>query len=322
MPVTFSDVAQAAHRLQGVAHRTPVLTSRTLDAQLGARVFCKAENLQRTGAFKFRGAYNALAQLDADARERGVLAWSSGNHAQAMALAGQLLGIRTTIVMPQDAPSVKLAATRRYGAEVVLYDKHAITREALGTELAHQHGFTIIPPYDHPYVIAGQGTAAFELAEDVADLDVLVVCCGGGGLLSGSALVAKAQAHACRVIGVEPALADDATRTFYSGTLQSVHNPETIADGARTPSLGTHTMPLVMGLVDDMVTVDDAALVRTMRFVWERMKVIIEPTGALALAALLEGKIDAAGQRVGALISGGNVDLMAAFALFRADQNT
>lgn len=321
MAVTFSDVAEASKRLEGVAHRTPVLTSRTLDAQLDARVFCKAENLQRTGAFKFRGAYNALAQLDTAARERGVLAWSSGNHAQAVALAGHLLGIRTTIVMPQDAPSVKLAATRGYGAEVVLYDKHVITREALGTQLAEEHGFTIIPPYDHPHVIAGQGTAAFELVEDVTPLDVLVVCCGGGGLLSGSALVAKAQPHACRVIGVEPALADDATRTFYSGTLQSVHNPETIADGARTPSLGTHTMPLVMDLVDEMVTVDDVALVRTMRFVWERMKVIIEPTGALALAALLEGKVDVKGQRVGALISGGNVDLLAALSLFKATEN-
>ncbi|GAB5518266.1 MAG: threo-3-hydroxy-L-aspartate ammonia-lyase [Rhodothermales bacterium] len=316
MPVTFTDVNEAAARLAGVAHRTQVLTSRTLNARTGASIYCKAENFQRTGAFKFRGAYNALSQLDADARASGVLAWSSGNHAQAMALAGQLLGIPTTIVMPQDAPAIKLAATRGYGADVVLYDKHEITRETLGTQLAEERCLTIIPPYDHPHVIAGQGTAALELFDDVADLDVLVVCCGGGGLLSGSALVAKARAPHCHVVGVEPALADDATRSFYSGTLQTVHNPDTIADGARTPSLGTYTFPLVTTLVDQMVTVSDDALVRTMRFVWERMKVIIEPTGALALAALLEGTIDTQGQRVGAVISGGNVDLEFALQFF------
>lgn len=318
LPVSYADVEAAAERLEGVANRTPVMTSRTVDAQTQASVFFKCENFQRVGAFKFRGAYNALSQLSEEDKKRGVLAWSSGNHAQAMALAGTLLGIPTTIVMPEDAPAVKLAATAGYGAEIVRYNREEIQREVLGRRIAAERGLSIIPPYDHPHIVAGQGTAAKELLDDVGELDVLLVCCGGGGLLSGSALSAKALSPQCRVIGVEPENGDDATRSFHSGALQTVHNPDTIADGARTPSMGEVTFPLVMHYVDDMVTVSDDALLRTMYFVWERMKLVIEPTGALAAAALLEGIVQAPGQRVGVLISGGNVDLLDAGRMFAA----
>lgn len=310
LPVSYADIEAAASRLAGIANRTPVFTSRTYDARTAASAFFKCENFQRIGAFKFRGAYNALSQLSETEKKRGVLTWSSGNHAQAVALSGQLLDIPTTIVMPQDAPSVKLAATEGYGAEIIRYDRSIIQREVLGRRIAEERGLPIIPPYDHPHIVAGQGTAAKELFEEIGMLDILIVCCGGGGLLSGSAIAAKAVAPNCRVIGVEPEAGDDATRSFHSGTLQSVHNPDTIADGARTPSLGTVTFPLVMHYVDDMVTVSDAALLRTMYFVWERMKIVIEPTGALAAAALLEGIVKAPGKRVGVLISGGNVDLL------------
>jgi threonine dehydratase len=309
-------VLAAATRLAGVAHRTPVLTSRTLDARTGARVFVKPENFQRAGAFKFRGAYNALSQLPPDERRRGVLTWSSGNHAQAVALAGRLLDVPTTIVMPDDAPRVKLEATAGYGGHIVTYDRHTAVREDVGRRLAAEQGLTIVPPYDHADVIAGQGTAALELFEDAGPLDVLLVCCGGGGLLSGSALAARARCPACRVVGVEPAAGDDATRSFKTRTLHTVHNPPTIADGARTPSLGTLTFPLVLANVSDMVTVEDTALLRAMFFLWERMKIVVEPTGALAAAALLEGAVPASGQRVGVLVSGGNVDLRQAAAWF------
>jgi threonine dehydratase len=313
---TPDDVLAAATRLAGVAHRTPVLTSRTLDARTGARVFVKPENFQRAGAFKFRGAYNALSQLPPDERRRGVLTWSSGNHAQAVALAGRLLDVPTTIVMPDDAPRVKLEATAGYGGHIVTYDRHTAVREDVGRRLAAEQGLTIVPPYDHADVIAGQGTAALELFEDAGPLDVLLVCCGGGGLLSGSALAARARCPACRVVGVEPAAGDDATRSFKTRTLHTVHNPPTIADGARTPSLGTLTFPLVLANVSDMVTVEDTALLRAMFFLWERMKIVVEPTGALAAAALLEGAVPASGQRVGVLVSGGNVDLRQAAAWF------
>jgi threo-3-hydroxy-L-aspartate ammonia-lyase len=306
---TFDDVQAAAARLAGIAHRTPVMTSRTVDRQTGASVFFKCENLQRAGAFKFRGAYNALVCLDEAARRRGVLAYSSGNHAQAIALAGELLDVPRTIVMPTDAPRVKLAATAAYGAEIVLYDRTREQREAIGTRLAAARGLTVVPPYDHPDVIAGQGTAALELLDDAGPLDLLLVCCGGGGLLSGSALAVRACCPACRVVGVEPALADDAARSFHTKTLQTVDNPQTIADGARTPSLGALTFPLVLDLVDDMVTVDDATLLRAMFFLWERLKIVVEPTGALAAAALLHGAVEARGLRVGVIVSGGNVDL-------------
>jgi threonine dehydratase len=317
LPVTYADVAAAAERLRGVAHRTPVLTARSLDAATGATVFLKAEHLQRTGAFKFRGGYHALHQLSREEKARGVVTYSSGNHAQAVALAGRLLGIPRTIVMPHDAPAVKLAATRGYGAEVVTYDPAEVTREALGAELAAERGLTLIPPYDHPHVVAGQGTAGDELFAQVDGLDLLLVCCGGGGLLSGCALAARHHAPGCRVVGVEPAAADDATRSFHTGTLHTVRRPDTIADGARTPFLGDVTFPLVRALVDDMVTVSDDDLVAAMRFVWTRMKQVVEPTGVLALAGLMSGAVEAAGQRVGVIVSGGNVDVARAARLMR-----
>jgi threo-3-hydroxy-L-aspartate ammonia-lyase len=307
---TFADVDAAARQIAGVAHRTPVLTSRSIDAETGASFFFKCENLQRAGAFKFRGAYNALSRLPADERRRGVVTFSSGNHAQAVALAGRILDIPRVIVMPSDAPEVKRAATAAYGGEVVLYDRDREDREAIGRRLAHDRGLTLVPPYDHPHIIAGQGTAARELIEDTGPLDFLFVPCGGGGLLSGSALAARAMSPGCRVVGVEPAAGDDATRSFRSRTLQTVHNPKTVADGARTPSLGTLTFALVLRDVDDMTTVDDATLLRAMFHLWERLKVVVEPTGALgAAAALLGGAAPVRGTRVGVILSGGNVDL-------------
>jgi threo-3-hydroxy-L-aspartate ammonia-lyase len=307
-----TDVLAAADRVAGVVHRTPVMTSRQLDRLARASVHLKCENFQRTGAFKFRGAYNALAQFDPADRRRGVLTYSSGNHAQAVALAARLTGTHATIVMPQNAPSVKLEATAGYGAEIIRYDPAKTTREELAAEIGRDRDMPILPPYDHIDIIAGQGTAGLELIQSVPDLDLLVVCCGGGGLLSGCALAAKGINPRIRVVGVEPEAGDDATRSFHTGILQRVSNPDTIADGARTPYLGTITFPLVLRLVDDMVTVSDAALVRAMRFAWERMKLVIEPTGALGLAAVMEGAIDVRDARVGVIISGGNVDLRAA----------
>jgi len=308
--VSFAQVQTAAARLKERAHRTPVVTSRTVDTLTRAHVFFKCEVFQRSGSFKFRGAYNALSQLSEEERGRGVLAYSSGNHAQAVALAGSLLGIPVTVVMPQDAPAVKLAGAQQYGADIVTYDRATTIREELGRELAQARGLSIIPPYDHPHVVAGQGTAALELFEEVGALDVLLVPCGGGGLLSGSALSARQLAPTCRVIGVEPERADDATRSFRTRTLQTVHNPDTIADGARTPSLGTITFPLVLNHVDDMVTVTEHAIVDAMLFLWQRLKIVVEPTGALTMAALLDERVRVSGLRVGAIVSGGNVDLM------------
>ena len=315
--VTYDDVARAAGRIAGVAHRTPVATSRTLDERLGARLFLKCENVQRAGAFKFRGAYNAIARLAPEERSRGVLTYSSGNHAQAIALASRLLGARATIVMPGNAPAAKRRATEGYGARVVEYDPATQKREEVAEGLRAQGDPVLVPPYDHADVIAGQGTAAKELFEDAGAMDVLLVCCGGGGLLSGSALAARALSPGCRVIGVEPAAGDDATRSFRTGVLHTVTNPATIADGARTPSLGSLTFPLVRANVDDMATVSDEDLVRAMRFVWERMKLVVEPTGVLGLAAALGGRVDVAGKRVGVVLSGGNVDLAYALDLFR-----
>ncbi len=306
---TFADVESAAQQIAGAAHRTPVVTSRAVNARTGAEVFFKCENLQRAGAFKFRGAYNALSRLTPTQRRAGVVTFSSGNHAQAIALAGQILGIPRVIVMPDDAPAVKRAATEGYGGEVVGYDRATHDREEIGRDLSQKRGLTIIPPYDHPHIIAGQGTAARELFEEVGPLDVLMTPCGGGGLLSGSALSARAMSPGCRVIGVEPAAGDDATRSFRTKTLQRVHNPQTVADGARTPSLGTLTLPLVLENVDAMTTVDDAALLRTMFYLWERLKLVVEPTGALAAAALLEGAVETRGKRVGVILSGGNIDV-------------
>jgi threonine dehydratase len=306
---TYSDVENAAPRLAGVAHRTPVLTSRLVDARTGAQLFFKCENFQRAGAFKFRGAYNAMSRLSSEAARRGVVTFSSGNHAQAIALAGQLLGIPCVIVMPTDAPVAKRRATEAYGAEVVAYDRAHENRETIGRRLAAERGLTLIPPFDHADVIAGQGTVARELFEDVGPLDLLFVPCGGGGLLSATALTARAVAPACRVIGVEPAAGDDATRTFRTKTLQTVDNPATVADGARTASLGTLTLPLVLELVADVVTVDDRTLLQAMFYLWERLKVVIEPTGALGAAAALTSPDRVRGARIGVIVSGGNVDL-------------
>ena len=306
---TFADIEDAAARIRSVAHQTPVLTSRSVNDRTGATVFFKCENFQRGGAFKFRGAYNALAQLSVEERRRGVVTYSSGNHAQAIALAGRVLGIPRVIVMPSDAPSVKRAATEGYGGEVVPYDRDREDREAIGKRLARERGLALIPPYDHPHIIAGQGTAAHELLQEVGALDYLFVPCGGGGLLSGSALAARALAPDCVVVGVEPAAGDDATRSFRTRQLQIVHNPQTVADGARTPSLGTLTFPLVLQYVRDMATVDDPPLLGAMFYLWERLKIVVEPTGALGAAAMFERTGQIAGTRVGVIISGGNVDL-------------
>jgi threo-3-hydroxy-L-aspartate ammonia-lyase len=306
---TFDDIERAAHQIKGVAHRTPIVTSRTIDDRTGARVFFKCETLQRAGAFKFRGAYHALSQLDPAQRARGVVAFSSGNHAQAVALAGQMLDIPCIIVMPSDSPAVKLAATRDYGAEIVLYDREREDREAIGRRLSDERGLAVIPPFNHPHVIAGAGTVARELFEDTGPLDIVLTPCGGGGLLSGSALSAAALSPGCRTIGVEPLAGDDGVRSFRTKSLQTVQNPVTVADGARTPSLGALTFPIVLAHVSDMLTVDDPALLRAMFFLWERLKLVIEPTGALAAAAVLEGAIDVRGLRVGVVLSGGNVDL-------------
>ena len=308
-PVTYDDVLAAARVLQGIAHRTPVLTSRTLDERTGARVFFKCENLQRAGAFKFRGAYNALSNLSPEARRKGVVAYSSGNHAQAVALAGRLLGVPAIIVMPLDAPKVKVDATRGYGAEVVLYDRRTEDREAIASTLERERGVTLVPPFDHPHIVAGQGTAALELIEETGPLDVLLVPCGGGGLVSGCAIAAHGVSPETRVIAVEPRAGDDVQRSFRTGTIQRVHNPETIADGARTSAPGAVTFPLIMKHLADVLTVDDPELVRTMWTLWERMKIVVEPTGALGAAALLEKKIVATGLRVGVVISGGNADI-------------
>ncbi len=307
--VQYGDVVAAAARIKGVAHRTPVVTSRAFDEAVGASVFFKCENLQRSGAFKFRGAYNALSRLSPEQRRAGVVAYSSGNHAQAVALAGRLLGIPVVILMPDDAPSVKLAATRSYGAEVQQYDRVREKREVLAQDLAAKRGLTLIPPFDHPHIIAGQGTSARELIEETGPLDALLVCCGGGGLISGCAIAAAAMSPGIRVIGVEPAAGDDVTRSFRSGAIQSVDNPQTIADGARTTAPSPLTFSLIRRHVHDVLTVTDEELLRAMFFIWERMKLVVEPTGALGAAALMSGRYRAPGQRVGVILSGGNADV-------------
>ena len=305
--VTYDDVARAHERIKGAAHRTPVLASATADALIGAKLFFKCENLQRMGAFKFRGAYNALSQLSPEERKRGVLAFSSGNHAQAVALAGKLLGIRTLIVMPENAPRVKLEATRGYSAEVVTYRKDE-EREIVAQRLAAERGMVTIPPFNHPHIVAGQGTAAKELLEETGPLDMLVVPCGGAGLLSGCAIAARHLAPSCHVVGVEPAAGDDVTQSFRSGRIVTIAVPDTIADGARTTAPGSVTFPLVQRYVNEMVTVGDEELLSAMFWLWERMKLIVEPTGALGFAALLSRKLKP-GARAGVVLSGGNVDL-------------
>lgn len=316
MSVAYSEILAAADRLAGIAHKTPVLTSSTVNQRTGAQVFFKCENFQRSGSFKFRGAYTAIAQLSDQQRQQGVLAYSSGNHGQALALAGEILAVPVTIVMPSDAPTVKRAATEGYGAEVITYNRAFEQREAVAQSVARDRGLTLIPPFDAVPVIAGQGTVAKEFIEEVGSLDVLLVCCGGGGLISGSAIAANHLAPNCQIIGVEPKRADDATRSFYSRTLQTVENPNTIADGARTASLGQLTFPIILEYVDEMVTVSEAAIIRTMFFLWERLKIVVEPTGVLAAAAVLEGIVSFPNARVGVILSGGNVDLKEASKLF------
>jgi threonine dehydratase len=308
--ITYSDIVAAHERIAGVVQRTPILTSRTADDGAQASVFFKCENFQRAGAFKLRGAYNALVQLSPEEKAAGVVAFSSGNHAQAVALAAKLLGIKSVIVMPKDAPAGKVAATREYGGELVLYDRYIEDREALAQRLAKQHGLTLIPPFDHPHVIAGQGTTAKELFEDSGGVDVLFVPLGGGGLLSGCAIAARAVNPSCTVIGVEPEAGNDGERSFKTGSIVHIDVPATIADGAQTQHLGRHTFPVIRQLVDDVITVSDADLVAAMRFFASRMKLVVEPTGCLGAAPIIQRRIDVAGKRVGVVISGGNVDLI------------
>ena len=306
---TYKDVVAAAGRIAGAAHRTPVLTSRTANEELGAEVFFKAENLQRMGAFKFRGAYNALSRFTPAQREAGVVAFSSGNHAQAIALSARLMGIPATIIMPEDAPASKIAATRGYGGNVVTYDRYTQDREAIGRQLAEEKGQTLIPPYDHADVIAGQGTAAKELFEEVGELDYFFVCLGGGGLLGGSALSTRALSPKCKLYGVEPEAGNDGQQSFRSGSIVHIDTPKTIADGAQTQHLGALTFPIIRRDVDDLLTVSDAQLVEAMRFFAERMKIVVEPTGCLGFAAARAMTEALRGKRVGILISGGNVDI-------------
>jgi threonine dehydratase len=308
LPV-FADVAAAAGRLQGHAHRTPVMRSRTVDEEFGARVFFKCENLQRMGAFKFRGAFNALSKFSPGQRKAGVVAFSSGNHAQAIALSARLLGIPATIVMPHDAPAAKVAATRGYGGKVVVYDRYKEDREQIGRDLAHKNGLTLIPPYDHPDVLAGQGTAAKELFEEVGPLDALFVPLGGGGLLSGCALATRALSPDCRLYGVEPEAGNDGQRSLRSGSIVHIETPRTIADGAQTQHLGKLTFTIIQRDVTDILTARDEELVDGMRFMATRMKLVVEPTGCLGFAAARQRKDELRGKRVGVLVSGGNVDM-------------
>lgn len=323
-PPTYQDVVAAAQRLSGIAHRTPVKRSAHMEERLGAKLFFKCENMQRAGAFKFRGAYNALAQFSDAQREGGVLTFSAGNHAQAIALSARLLDMPALVVMPEDAAHSKMAATREYGAQVVTYNRHTEDREAISRQLARERGMTLVPPFDHPHVIAGQGTAALELLEEVPDLDYLFVCLGGGGLLSGSLLAAQALAPNCKVIGVEPATANDAQQSLRAGHIVRIDHPQTIADGAQAQALGELTFPIIRDHAEDIITVSDEQLIQALRFFAERMKIVVEPTGALAFAGAqaFSGEDDGAkllqGERVGIIISGGNVDL-ARYSRFLAD---
>ncbi|MDX2447811.1 MAG: threo-3-hydroxy-L-aspartate ammonia-lyase [Desulfobacterales bacterium] len=303
----FKQVQAAKKRLKGYAHVTPVMTSRTLNRLVKAEVFFKCENFQRVGAFKFRGAFNSISQLSRTEKARGVITYSSGNHAQAVALVGHMMNIKTTIVMPDNAPATKRAATKDYGATIVEYDPEKASREDIAKELETQSGFTMIPPYDHTQVIAGQGTAALEMFEETGPLDMLLVPCGGGGLLSGCAIAAKGISPGCKVMGIEPELADDATKSFHTKKLHIIKNPSTIADGTRTPSLGKLTFPLVLEYVDNMRTVSEKAIIEAVQFLFYRMKLVVEPSGALGLAALLSQAVVPEG-RVGVILSGGNID--------------
>jgi len=306
---TYDDVVAASRRLEGVAHRTPVLTSRTVNDMFGAEVFFKCENFQRMGAFKFRGAFNALSKFDAQQRRQGVVAFSSGNHAQAVALSARLLGMPATIVMPHDAPHMKVEATKGYGGNVVIYDRYKEDREQIGRDLAQKHGLTLIPPYDHPDVMAGQGTAAKELFDEVGPLDAFFVPLGGGGLLSGSALSTRALSPDCALYAVEPEAGNDGQQSFRSGKIIHIETPKTIADGAQTQHLGQYTFPIIQRDVTDVLTASDAELIDCMRFFAARMKIVVEPTGCLGFAAARQMKDKLKGKRIGVLISGGNVDV-------------
>ena len=306
---TYEDVAAAAGRIEGHAHRTPVMTSRTVDRELGATVFFKCENFQRMGAFKFRGALNALSCFDVIQRKAGVVTFSSGNHAQAIALSARLLDMPATIVMPHDAPAAKVAATKAYGGDVIIYDRYKEDREAIGRRLAEERGMTLIPPYDHPHVIAGQGTAAKELFEDVGPLDALFVCLGGGGLLSGSALATRALSPKTKLYGVEPEAGNDGQRSLRSGSIVHIDTPKTIADGAQTQHLGNYTFEIIKRDVDDILTAGDAELIDCMGFFASRMKIVVEPTGCLGFAAARRLRNQFKGQRMGLIVSGGNVDM-------------
>lgn len=305
----YHDVAAAAERIAGYANKTPVMTSRTVNEEFGADVFFKCENFQRMGAFKFRGAMNALRQFTPEQRAAGVVAFSSGNHAQAIALSAKLLGIPATIIMPHDAPAAKVAATKGYGGHVVMYDRYTEDREKIGRDLAEKQGLTLIQPYDHPHVIAGQGTATKELIEEVGALDALFVCLGGGGLLSGSALAARHLSPDCLIYGVEPEAGNDGQQSFRSGKVVHIDTPKTIADGAQTQHLGQHTFPLIQKHVNDILTVSDDELIAAMKFIAERMKMVVEPTGCLGFAAARARKAGLRGKRIGIIISGGNVDI-------------
>jgi len=318
LAISFDDIAAAHDRIRAEAHRTPVLTSTTADGRVGGQLFFKCENFQRMGAFKFRGAYNAIAQFTPAQRAGGVVAFSSGNHAQGIALSARILGVKAVILMPTDAPAIKVAATRGYGAEVVLYDRYGEDRDAIGTRLADERGLTLISPYDHPHVMAGQGTVAKELIEEVGPLDVLITPLGGGGLLSGCATAAKAMSPGCSVIGVEPEAGNDGQQSFRGGRIVRIDTPKTIADGAQTQCLGHYTFPVIRQRVDDVLTVSDAELAAAMKFFAIRMKMIVEPTGCLGAAAAFGGQLDLRGKRVGIVLSGGNVD-MARFAGLIAD---
>ncbi|HHL2632429.1 TPA: threo-3-hydroxy-L-aspartate ammonia-lyase [Yersinia enterocolitica] len=309
LAICYDDIVQAHQRITGVALKTPVLTSSTANEQTGAQLFFKCENFQHMGAFKFRGAYNALVKLSPQQQAKGVIAFSSGNHAQAIALSARKLGIRAVIVMPKDSPAVKIAATRGYGGEVVLYDRYLEDREAISNKLTQEQGLTLIPPYDYPDVMAGQGTAAKELFEEVGELDVLLVPLGGGGLLSGCATVAKALYPNCQVIGVEPAAGNDGQQSFRSGKIVKIETPVTIADGAQTPALGHYTFPVIQERVDNILTATDDQLISAMKFFTSRMKIVVEPTGCLGAAVAFGDQLDLRGKRVGVIISGGNVDL-------------
>ena len=314
--VTLDDVRSAAERIKGVALKTPVMTCSTLDRWTGATIFLKCETFQRAGAFKFRGAYNALSRLTPEQHKRGALTFSSGNHAAALSLAGRLLGCPVTVIMPDDAPEIKRKTTIEYGGEVILYNRDETDREALGREIAEQRGLTIVPPYDDHQIIAGAGTSALELIEQVGELDLFLVPCGGGGLLSGSAVSARALCPNSSVIGVEPEAGDDAARSFRTKVLHTIQNPKTIADGARTPSIGKLNFKIILELVADIVTVNDDELLRGTYALWERAKLVVEPTGALGLAAALAGKIPTQGKRIGVILSGGNADIRALSAMF------